>query len=305
MEVIKTIAQARAIRAKYDRLALVPTMGALHAGHVSLVAHARNNAPAVAVSIFVNPTQFGPKEDFNKYPRPIEDDLEKCAAAGVNFVFNPGVDEMYRPGLVDIVVDLPQLTTVLEGKHRPGHFKGVCQVVAKLFNILQPDLACFGQKDYQQLRVIHAMVEALDWPIGIIPCPTLRDPDGLAMSSRNIYLTPDDRQRALSISRALMLAYGEYKHSGITQTNRLIATMQNVMLAEHLHIDYVAAVDAVTLKNVERIEGPTVLAIAARLGNLRLIDNVVISPAAAAAAAAASPASGASAESQVEVLDED
>ena len=276
MEVIKTIAQARALRSRYDRLALVPTMGALHAGHMALVAHARNNATAVAVSIFVNPTQFGPKEDFNKYPRPIEDDLEKCAAASVDFVFNPAPEEMYRPGLPDVVVDLPSLTTVLEGKHRPGHFKGVCQVVAKLFNIIQPDAACFGQKDYQQLRVIHAMVEALDWPITIIPCPTLRDPDGLAMSSRNIYLSAEDRQRALSISRALMLGFREYKQ-GITQTNRLIATMQNTMLPHHLSIDYVAAVDAVTLKNVERIEGPTVFAIAARVGNVRLIDNVIIS----------------------------
>jgi pantoate--beta-alanine ligase len=279
MEVIKTIAKARAIRQNFERLALVPTMGALHAGHMSLVAHAKNNAPGVAVSIFVNPTQFGPKEDFNKYPRPVEDDLEKCAAAGVDYVFNPPPEEMYRPGLPDIVVDLPQLTTQLEGKHRPGHFKGVCQVVAKLFNIVRPDLACFGQKDYQQLRVIHAMVEALDWPIGIIPCPTLRDPDGLAMSSRNIYLSPEDRQRALSISRALMLGLGEYRHSGVTQTNRLIATMQKELLSQHLNIDYVAAVDAVTLKNVERIEGPTVLAIAARVGNVRLIDNVVISTA--------------------------
>jgi pantoate--beta-alanine ligase len=286
MEVIKTIAQARALRAKYERLALVPTMGALHAGHMSLVAHARNNAAAVAVSIFVNPTQFGPKEDFNKYPRPIEEDLAKCEAAGVNFVFNPAVEEMYRPGLMDVVVDLPQLTSVLEGKHRPGHFKGVCQVVAKLFNVIRPDVACFGQKDYQQLRVIHAMVEALDWPISIIPCPTLRDPDGLAMSSRNVYLSADERQRALSISRALMLAYGEYKHSGVTQTNRLIATMQHEMLASHLNIDYVAAVDAVTLKSVERIERPTVLAIAARVGNVRLIDNVVISTTAPAAKSA-------------------
>ena len=285
MEVIKTIAQARALRAKFDRLALVPTMGALHAGHMSLVAHARNNAPAVAVSIFVNPTQFGPKEDFNKYPRPVEADLEKCAAAGVDFVFNPPVEEMYRPGVPDVVVDLPSLTTVLEGKHRPGHFKGVCQVVAKLFNVVQPDLACFGQKDYQQLRVIHAMVQALDWPISIIPCPTLRDPDGLAMSSRNVYLSAEDRQRALAISRALMLAYGEYKHSNVTQTNRLIATMQHELLAQHLNIDYIAAVDAVTLKNVERIEGPTVLAVAARVGNVRLIDNVVISTAAPASAA--------------------
>src|SRR5688572_28211264 len=276
MIVARTIAECREQRAKLDgKVALVPTMGALHAGHVSLIEAAKKRAPSVVASIFVNPTQFGPKEDFNKYPRPIEEDLEKCAAAGVDYVFNPPVEEIYRPGLPDIVVDLPQLTTVLEGKHRPGHFKGVCQVVAKLFNIIQPDAACFGQKDYQQLRVIHAMVEALDWPITIIPCPTLRDPDGLAMSSRNIYLSAEDRQRALSISRALMLGFREYKQ-GITQTNRLIATMQNTMLPHHLSIDYVAAVDAVTLKNVERIEGPTVFAIAARVGNVRLIDNVII-----------------------------
>src|SRR5207253_4489230 len=139
---------------------------------------------------FVNPTQFGPKEDYTKYPRPIEEDLEKCEKAGVDFVFQPAADEIYPPGLPDIVVDLPGLSSVLEGKHRPGHFKGVCQVVAKLFNIVAPDVAVFGQKDFQQLRILTAMVEALDWPIRVVPGPTLRDPDGLAMSSRNQYLSP-------------------------------------------------------------------------------------------------------------------
>lgn len=277
MEIVKTIADARRMRARFGRLALVPTMGALHAGHLSLIAHARNNAPAVAVSIFVNPTQFGPKEDYTKYPRPIEEDLDKCQDAGVDFVFAPSAEEVYPPGLADIVIDLPSLTTPLEGKHRPGHFKGVCQVVAKLFNILQPTAACFGQKDFQQLRIIAAMVEALDMPIDVIPCPTLRDPDGLAMSSRNVYLSADERQRALAISRALMMGYAEFR-SGISQTNRLIATMQRPLLENHLNIDYVAAVDALTLKPVEMVEATTVLAIAARVGKTRLIDNVTILP---------------------------
>jgi len=277
MEIVRTIEECRALRKTLGRLALVPTMGALHAGHLALIAHARNNAPAVAVSIFVNPTQFGPKEDFNKYPRPLSADLEKCEAAGVDFIFNPPPEEMYRPGLPDIVVDLPALSTVLEGKHRPTHFKGVCQIVAKLFNIVQPDVACFGQKDYQQLRILQAMVEALDWPIDVIPCPTVRDPDGMAMSSRNQYLSVEDRARGLSISRALMIAMAEFK-SGVNQTNRLVATAHRPLLEAHVNVDYVAAVDALTLKPVERIEAPTVIAIAARVGTTRLIDNIILSP---------------------------
>jgi len=244
---------------------------------MSLIAHAKNNAPTVAVSIFVNPTQFGPKEDYTKYPRPIEEDIDKCDAAGVDFIFNPPAEEMYPPGVPDVVVDLPTLASVLEGKHRPGHFKGVCQVVAKLFNIINPSVACFGQKDYQQLRIIEAMVQSLNMPIDIIPCPTLRDPDGLAMSSRNMYLSPEERQRALSISRALMLAYGEFK-SGIRQANRLTTTMQKILLEQHVNIDYVASVDPQTFKQVDKVERPTLLAIAARVGNTRLIDNVVIAP---------------------------
>src|SRR4051812_46572458 len=193
MTVVKTIADARAERAKLGKLALVPTMGALHRGHLSLIEYAKQIAPFTAVSIFVNPTQFGPKEDYTKYPRPIEEDLDKCEQAGVDFVFMPSAEEMYPPGVPDVTVDLPGLTSVLEGKHRPGHFKGVCQVVAKLFNIVQPSVACFGQKAFQQRRVIEAMVQALDMPIDVTACPTLRDPDGLAMSSRNMYLSPEDR----------------------------------------------------------------------------------------------------------------
>ncbi len=281
MEIVRTIEDCRALRKRFPRLALVPTMGALHPGHMSLVAHARNNAPAVAVSIFVNPTQFGPKEDYNKYPRPIAADLEKCEAAGVDFVFNPPPEEIYRPGIPDVIVDLPALSSILEGKHRQNHFRGVCQVVAKLFNIVQPDVACFGQKDYQQLRILQAMVEALDWPIEVIACPTVRDPDGMAMSSRNQYLTPEDRAKGLSIIRGLMLAMAEFK-SGIDQTNRLAATAQRPLLEQHLSIDYVATVDWQTLKTVERIEAPTVLAIAARVGVTRLIDNIILMPRVAA-----------------------
>jgi pantoate--beta-alanine ligase len=283
MHVVRSIAEARALRGKLDRLALVPTMGALHAGHMSLIEKAKQHAPQVAVSIFVNPAQFGPREDFAKYPRPIMEDLAKCQAAGVEMVFHPPPEEMYPTGRSEITVDLPALSGVLEGKHRPGHFKGVCQVVAKLFNILTPNVAVFGQKDFQQLRIITAMVESLDWPIKIVPCPTLREPDGLAMSSRNQYLSADERTRALSIHRGLMQAK-ELVSQGIRQTNRLLATMQNMLLDVGnlgripVSIDYVAAVDPVTLRPVEMIAGPTILAVAARVGTTRLIDNVLVEP---------------------------
>ena len=277
MQVVRTISACRAERAKLARrkLALVPTMGALHAGHVALIDAAKKQASAVAVSIFVNPTQFGPKEDYQKYPRPIEDDLAKCEAAGVDLVFNPPAEEMYRPGVPDVVVDVPALTSVLEGKHRPGHFKGVCQVVAKLFNVVRPSVAFFGQKDYQQFRVLSAMADALDLPVEVRGVPTVRDPDGLALSSRNQYLSPTERERALSINRALTVAEAEFK-SGVRQTNRLTTTVQKILLEQHLSIDYIAAVDAETLKPVEVVTGPTVLAIAARVGTTRLIDNLII-----------------------------
>jgi pantoate--beta-alanine ligase len=281
MNVVRTIAEARSERAKLQRLALVPTMGALHAGHLALVEEAKRHASHVGVTLFVNPTQFGPREDFTKYPRPIEEDLAKCEAAGVDFVFNPPPEEIYRPGVPDVVVDLPALSSVMEGKHRPGHFKGVCQVVAKLFNILTPNVAVFGQKDFQQLRILTAMVEALDWPIEIASVPTVREPDGLAMSSRNQYLSADERTRALAIPRGLMQAK-QLVADGVKQTNRLLATMQHTLLDVGklgkipMSVDYVAAVDPVTLKPVETVTGPTVLAVAARVGTTRLIDNVPI-----------------------------
>ena len=283
MNVVSTISDARARRAKLDRLALVPTMGALHAGHLALIEHAKKLASHVAVSIFVNPTQFGPREDYTKYPRPIEEDLAKCEAAGVDFVFNPSAEEMYKPDVPDIVVDLPSLSSVLEGKHRPGHFKGVCQVVAKLFNILTPNVAVFGQKDFQQLRIITAMAAALDWPIEIASVSTLRDPDGLALSSRNQYLSADERTRALSIPRGLNQAK-QLVAEGVKQTNRLLATMQHTLLDVGklgkipMSVDYVAAVDPVTLKPVETVTGPTLLAVAARVGTTRLIDNALVEP---------------------------
>jgi pantoate--beta-alanine ligase len=288
MIVTQTISDCRTEREKLGKLALVPTMGALHAGHVSLMQIARRYAPQVAVSIFVNPTQFGPKEDFVKYPRPIEADLQKCRDCGVDLVFNPSPEEMYPPDSLlaetptgQISLDVPPLTWMLEGRIRPNHFKGVCQVVAKLFNIVRPQVACFGQKDYQQLRVLSVMTQALDWPIEIVACPTLREPDGLAMSSRNQYLSEAERQRALAIPRGLFAARDEFD-KGVRQTNRLIATVQKILLDAGnqgripLTIDYVAAVDAMNLKNVEIVASPTLLAIAARVGNTRLIDNVIL-----------------------------
>lgn len=277
MTVVRTIAEARAARKELGVTAFVPTMGALHQGHVSLIEIAKKKAPKVMVSVFVNPTQFGPSEDFRKYPRPVEADLEKCQRAGVDLVFNPPPEEMYPPTVPDLFMDVPSLTQTLEGQKRPGHFKGVCQVVSKLFNILTPQFACFGQKDYQQLRIVTEMTKALDMPVEIVPCPTLRDPDGMAMSSRNQYLSPDDRRRALAISRGLRMAE-EQVLEGFVQTNRLTTTILHPLLEQHLQVDYVAAVDPVTFKPVQEVVAPTLLAVAARVGTTRLIDNVVVKP---------------------------
>jgi pantoate--beta-alanine ligase len=284
MIVAQTIADCRRERGKLGRLAVVPTLGALHDGHLSLIETARKHGENVAVSIFVNPTQFGPREDFEKYPRPIEADLAKCREAGVDLVFNPSEEEMYpRKFSAEVHLDMPGLSAVLEGRIRPHHFEGVCQVVAKLFNILHPQSACFGQKDYQQFVVLKSMVQALDWPIEMVLAPTVRDADGMAMSSRNKYLSAAERERGLSISRALFAARDEFS-KGIVQTNRLLATMQHILLDPGsqgrvpLAVDYVAAVETDTLKNVEVVAKPTVLAVAARVGATRLIDNVILQP---------------------------
>jgi pantoate--beta-alanine ligase len=199
----------------------------------------------------------------------------------VSLVFVPEAAEVYRPNLLPVIVDLPTLTDTLEGKHRPGHFRGVCQVVAKLFNIVQPSHACFGMKDFQQLRVIQAMVDALDFPLDVVPCPTVREPDGLAMSSRNRYLSPDERQRALAISKALRLCKEAYD-AGQRQTNRFTAIMQNTLLdvgqLGHVpvSIEYTACVDPHTFRPIDVATGPALCAIAARVGSTRLIDNVLL-----------------------------
>lgn len=292
MIIAHSIAELRQHRPSLGNVAFVPTMGALHEGHLSLIEQARQQAPSVVVSIFVNPTQFSHGEDYTRYPRPLQDDLDKCRSAGVSLVFTPQASEMYPPDVPSIVIDLPELTETLEGKHRPGHFRGVCQVVAKLFNLVQPQVACFGMKDFQQLRVIQAMVQALDFPIRIVPCPTVRESDGLAMSSRNRYLSADERRRALAISRALFQARDDVA-AGVRQTNRLIATMRKILLdvgnvggKQHhaplghipVSIDYIAAVDPNTLRPVESVTAPTLLAIAARVGTTRLIDNLLVEP---------------------------
>ncbi len=281
MIVTRDIQQTRQARGKLESLALVPTMGALHEGHRSLMRTARRHARHVAVSIFVNPAQFAAHEDLAKYPRPLEADLEACRAEGVDLVFVPTAGEMYPPGHCDMVVDVPALSSVLEGRYRPGHFRGVLRVVAKLFHIFSPQYACFGQKDFQQLRVIWAMCQALDFPIEIIACPIVREPDGLALSSRNMYLSPDERRRALSLSAALRRAESLYA-DGARQTNRLIAAMQQTLLEPNglghvpMAIDYVAAVDVAALHPIELITGPTALLLACRVGPTRLIDNTVL-----------------------------
>jgi len=282
MTVVKTIADCRAARQRMGTVAFVPTMGALHEGHLTLIRTARQFSRDVVVSIFVNPTQFGPREDLARYPRPFEQDAKLAEDAGASVIYAPEPAEMYRENEPKVLIDFPELTSVLEGKHRPGHFQGVLQVVAKLFNIVQPQYACFGQKDFQQLRIILAMTQALDFPINIVPCPTLREPDGLAMSSRNRYLSSDERLRALSISRALFACQEEAKNTNVA--SKLTAIMHRILrdVGQLGHvpmsIDYFACVDPDTLRPVDTLDQPVICAIAARVGQTRLIDNVLIEP---------------------------
>jgi pantoate--beta-alanine ligase len=258
--------------------ALVPTMGALHAGHMALIERARQLAPRIVVSIFVNPTQFGPHEDFNRYPRPIDHDLEMCRQARVNTVFHPPVEEIYPPSELPATIDVPALSGILEGAHRPGHFAGVCRVVAKLLNIVQPSAACFGMKDYQQLRIIEAMVEALCLPVRIERCPTVREEDGLAMSSRNVYLDPVQRRHALGLSKALREAEHMIR-AGETSPARVEAAMRQIIAAHHIELDYAVIRNAHTLKEIDLINPavePVTCLVAGRLGDIRLIDNVLM-----------------------------
>ncbi len=277
MKLLKTIAELRTYRQTLNRpLALVPTMGALHAGHLSLVDAGKRLTDEVWVTIFVNPTQFGPNEDLARYPRPIEADLAACQSAGVTAVFLPEASEVYPAGVLPTVVDVPSLTAEFEGEHRPGHFVGVCRVVLKLFNICQPTFACFGQKDYQQMRAIEAMVADLNLPIAIQRVPTMREPDGLAMSSRNRYLDPEQRSRAIGLYKALCLAKQMIQGDGESDPAIVEQAMRQTLLMHDLQPDYAAVRHPHTLAAMDVIQPPMVALIAGRLGSVRLLDNMII-----------------------------
>ncbi len=278
---MRTVTAMSRLAASWNqRVVLVPTMGALHAGHLALVEHARRVAGrdgTVVMSIFVNPLQFGPKEDLTRYPRPLRRDLALCRERGVDIVFHPAVEGMYVPGR-SVTVDESLLTTGLCGRSRPGHFSGVCTVVAKLFHLVRPEAAVFGQKDYQQLAIIRRMVRDLNFPLEIIGSETVREPDGLALSSRNVFLTPDERAQAPVLRRALLLAGKCFRH-GERHADALLAVMaKELATAAHARVDYTEVVDADDLQPVTRIERPALLALAVFFGRTRLIDNLVVSP---------------------------
>ena len=257
------------------KIGVVPTMGALHAGHLSLVDASRRECNFTVVTIFVNPTQFGPHEDFQKYPRMMEADLKLLAERKVDLVFVPTIEEMYPAGSTTFV-DVGRVAEPLEGAARPGHFRGVATIVLKLFNSVPADMAFFGQKDYQQALVIRRMVADLDVPITIRVCPIIRDPDGLAMSSRNVYLSADERRRALSLSSSLRLAK-ELVAAGERDAATIIKRMREVIAAAgEVQIDYVALANPDTLEPLTNITGSAVALIAARVGSTRLIDNELL-----------------------------
>jgi len=276
---IQTLAEMRQAlrpyRASGSRTGLVPTMGALHTGHASLIRQARSECSLVVVSIYVNPTQFGPNEDYSKYPRRLQADLETCARERVDYVFAPSDNEMYGGGsLTKVHVD--RLTDGLCGAFRPGHFDGVCTVVAKLFNIVQPDAAYFGQKDAQQVAVIKRMVADLNFPLEIVVCPTVREADGLAMSSRNAYLSPEQRRQAPCLWQALQ-AGCEAIGRGVRTSDEIAAIMrQKIEEIGPVPIDYLDVYDAVSLRRPDTVGGTVLLAGAIRIGGTRLIDNVVV-----------------------------
>ena len=274
MPVLDTVAQTREALTKISRpLALVPTMGFLHEGHLALVRQARTENATVVVSIFVNPTQFGEAEDYGRYPRDLDRDLALLRQEGVDLVFAPSVEEMYPAGF-STAVDVEGVTGRLEGEFRPGHFRGVATVVSKLFNVIQPDRAYFGQKDAQQLRVIRKMVADLNMPVRIRPVPTVREPDGLALSSRNVLLSPEQRQAATVLSRALREAEQRYR-AGERSGEALRQAMQAALAAEPLaRPDYVSVADGDTLDELDHVNGPALLSLAVLVGKVRLIDNI-------------------------------
>jgi len=267
--------QAIAWRRAGDDIGFVPTMGALHAGHDSLVARARKENQRVIASIFVNPAQFGPDEDFDTYPRPFEADRTRLEALGVDAIFHPPVDQIYPPAF-KTGVDPGPLAEVLEGKSRPGHFAGVLTVVLKLFNLTQPKRAYFGQKDFQQVVLVRQLVRDLGLPIRIVVCPTVRNSDGLAISSRNAYLNPAQRAAAPAVHSALDAAANAF-HAGVTDPPELESVAGSMLEGVlGLTIEYVSVVDEATLRAPSRAIPGSVLAVAVKLGSTRLIDNVVL-----------------------------
>jgi pantoate--beta-alanine ligase len=283
MRISKTIAETRAavreLRAAGRTVGLVPTMGALHAGHVSLVRAARKQCDAVVVSIFVNPTQFGPNEDFAKYPRTWDSDCALLEREGVELVFAPGAEEMYPVG-ASTFVEVECVSDRLDGASRPGHFRGVATVVAKLFHIVAPDKAFFGQKDAAQVAVLRKVVRDLNFDLELVVCPTVREADGLALSSRNRYLSAEERGQALVLSRALRRVE-ERIAQGVLESAALIREAQEMLAAEagvRVRVDYLRIVDPSSLEDVADVCGGALVAVAAVVGTTRLIDNVVIEP---------------------------
>ncbi len=279
MEILRdpAIARRRLEEAKQSgrSIGLIPTMGALHEGHLSLVRSAQQQGDATLVTLFVNPSQFGPNEDFSKYPRTEEADLQRLKSIGANWVLIPTSQQVYPKGY-STWIDPPQLATRWEGEIRPGHFRGVATVVLKLFLMAPADRAYFGQKDYQQVRVIEQMVRDLGYPIDVRVCETIRESDGLAMSSRNRYLDPDQRRRALAIWRSILLVRS-LASQGVSDTAAIQQQVRAVLLENGLDsIDYAVVADAATLEPLQRIDRPAVYLVAGRLGNTRLIDNCLL-----------------------------
>jgi len=279
MQVVRQIREMQNISEKLrnegKRIGFVPTMGYLHEGHLSLVKKAKEQCDSVVVSIFVNPTQFGPGEDLQRYPRDEEGDKAKLDAAGVDFLFMPEGKEMYPSGY-QTYIEVTDISKGLCGDFRPGHFTGVATVVAKLFNIVKPRIAVFGEKDYQQLLVIKRMVEDLNFDIRIIPGTLIREKDGMAMSSRNAYLSPEDRKKATVLYRSLLKAK-ELFDSGEKKTYNIIEAVEKTIgSVEGVSLQYAEIRDAETLKKLEKINTPVLIAIAAMVGSVRLIDNMII-----------------------------
>jgi pantoate--beta-alanine ligase len=279
MQVLSTIQEmrtaCRAVRQRGQSLGLVPTMGALHAGHIELVRAARAQCDVVAASIFVNPTQFGPNEDFAKYPRTFEQDCALLKAEGVALLFAPQPEEMYPPG-ASTFVEVEGVGDRLDGASRPGHFRGVATIVAKLFHIVGPDKAFFGQKDAAQVAVLRSMVRDLNFDLELVVCPTVREPYGLALSSRNRYLSASERVQALVLSNALNVITAKY-HAGEKDVARLLEAGRGVMATEpEVRIDYFAIVDPETLLPLTEARAGALAAVAAHLGSTRLIDNTLL-----------------------------